>query len=341
MKIKKWIALALAVPMILATFSGCSLLISAGRKILSSYTNRRGTEVVASADETQTAETKETAATKESAGTKEGTVTEPEPWEEERLPDIESDTYTYPKRVIVLHHQVNVRSGAGTGNKVLGLAEIGGIYTYLGERIDNQGVTWYEIRMPNGKSGYVTSEFSRIYDQQKDEDYRLYMNMKLADSYRKHIAAEWTAVSASSDGGQLRAEHLVFGSDGRFTAFDREWSQLWTYSNRADWAGAADSDGWVFAPRGYVTYSGTYKIEANYRDPDSCTVTLKVGGTEYEPGYSQTITLRYTNGAALTGAYPQCSGTSLHQYHKYSSAATPEKTYREFKKNKWLTSHGL
>ena len=56
---------------------------------------------------------------------------------------------------------VNVRSGAGTNNRVVATLSLNSVITVIGEEKDSNGATWYKIRY-NGGEGYMLSDYVTI-----------------------------------------------------------------------------------------------------------------------------------------------------------------------------------
>ena len=58
-------------------------------------------------------------------------------------------------------NSVNVRSGAGTGNRIVGNLSSGAAVTIVGEDKDGSGATWYKIEYDGG-SGYMHSDYITV-----------------------------------------------------------------------------------------------------------------------------------------------------------------------------------
>lgn len=58
-------------------------------------------------------------------------------------------------------NSVNVRSGAGTNNRVVATLSLNSVITVIGEEKDSNGATWYKIRY-NGGEGYMLSDYVTI-----------------------------------------------------------------------------------------------------------------------------------------------------------------------------------
>ena len=58
-------------------------------------------------------------------------------------------------------NSVNVRSGAGTNNRVVATLSLNSVITVIGEEKDGNGATWYKIRY-NGGEGYMLSDYVTI-----------------------------------------------------------------------------------------------------------------------------------------------------------------------------------
>ena len=56
---------------------------------------------------------------------------------------------------------VNVRSGAGTNNRIVATLSLNSVITVIGEEKDGNGATWYKIRY-NGGEGYMLSDYVTI-----------------------------------------------------------------------------------------------------------------------------------------------------------------------------------
>lgn len=58
---------------------------------------------------------------------------------------------------------VSVRKGPGTEYDKIGSIKKKGKVTYVGEKLDKNYIPWYKIKFKNGKTGWITSDFSRRY----------------------------------------------------------------------------------------------------------------------------------------------------------------------------------
>ena len=62
--------------------------------------------------------------------------------------------------VMVTGTDVNVRAGAGTGNRIIGTANGGDEFVYLGENADTSGKLWYKIQYSSSETGWIISTYS-------------------------------------------------------------------------------------------------------------------------------------------------------------------------------------
>ena len=333
---KKIAALFLALLLLTSLFAGCNMRRDLKKKNAAPDETAESRETASLPAETEGPARTEPTETEGPGGTSAPPVTVPDP--DPRDLDIDSDSFTPPKRVILLHDEVMIRSGAGTGNGAVGKSKIGDLYTYLGETRDGSGVTWYKVKTDKGVTGYVISTYSRIYDADRSAAYEAYMNQSLANAFQHSLVKKvWTAVSLSSNGGTLKKESLRFYEDGRVEAEDYFWDQIWTYP--ANSGMVADSKGWVDPARGFPIYYGTYQVAANRLDPGSCTVTVTLTGTNVGGSHNETFSLRF-NEKVLTGAFLN-QDRNNHAFHPDPGSSTPDALYQAYKKNGWLTNHSF
>ena len=78
--------------------------------------------------------------------------------EEDKNEDNNNNTNTDQKSGKVNTNSVNVRSGAGTNNRVVGNLSSGTAVTIVGEGKDSSGATWYKIKYTGGE-GYMRHDF--------------------------------------------------------------------------------------------------------------------------------------------------------------------------------------
>lgn len=57
---------------------------------------------------------------------------------------------------------VNIRSGAGTNYSKIGSVKKNATYEYLGSAKDSLGRTWYKIQYTSSKTGWITSQYSKL-----------------------------------------------------------------------------------------------------------------------------------------------------------------------------------
>lgn len=74
----------------------------------------------------------------------------------------QSTTASGKKQVRVKADSVNVRSGAGSSNSLVGHAVKDRLYDYLGQKKASNGVIWYKIQYTSSKVGYIASGYGEI-----------------------------------------------------------------------------------------------------------------------------------------------------------------------------------
>ncbi|MBR5089175.1 MAG: serine hydrolase, partial [Ruminiclostridium sp.] len=68
-----------------------------------------------------------------------------------------------PYYIRVLSKNVNIRSGPGVSYNVIAKTKGASSFTYLGAQFDDFDILWYKFEDKNGKTGWVSSDFSRRY----------------------------------------------------------------------------------------------------------------------------------------------------------------------------------
>jgi N-acetylmuramoyl-L-alanine amidase len=61
----------------------------------------------------------------------------------------------------VTAYRLNFRSGPGTNYSIIGVLSYGTRLTVLGSARDGQARTWYRVRAPSGRVGWVASWYTR------------------------------------------------------------------------------------------------------------------------------------------------------------------------------------
>ena len=77
-----------------------------------------------------------------------------------------SESYGAERTATVTATALNVRSGPGTGNSIVGQISNGTAVTVLGETVGSDGQTWYQIRFTGSSgasmTGYVSGTYLRF-----------------------------------------------------------------------------------------------------------------------------------------------------------------------------------
>lgn len=129
---------------------------------------------------------------------------------------------------------VSVREGPGTEYDKIGTIKNKGKMTYIDEALDENYIPWYKVRFKNGKTGWITSNYSRRYIKksalpklEKTEEYisdgTAYGNIyeQISDS-----AEEYNAI-----GVQVA---VIRGSDGKAFDFAYGWADYGTREMTVD-----------------------------------------------------------------------------------------------------------
>jgi len=96
--------------------------------------------------------------------------------------------------VIVIGSSVNVRSGAGSSNSLVGTAYMGNTYDYLGEGKDADGATWYKVQLSSSKTGWITGKYA--FKTKRAEDY----TQVFVDNVAKYYGAVGVQVAVIDNG---------------------------------------------------------------------------------------------------------------------------------------------
>lgn len=136
--------------------------------------------------------------------------------------------------IYAVYGGTSVRKGPGTEYDKIGTIKGSGKITYIGEKLDKNYIPWYKVRFKNGKTGWITSNYSRRYikksalpEIEKAEEFisdgTAYGNIyeQISDS-----AEEYNAI-----GVQVA---VIRGSDGKTFDFSYGWADYGSREMTAD-----------------------------------------------------------------------------------------------------------
>lgn len=246
---------------------------------------------------------------------------------------------------IVSSTGVNVRSGPGTGYKILGLVTTGYRTQVLSAHVGNDKKVWYKISY-NGQDGYIREDFLKFmkpytYDanfesalslQGFPESYKdglriLHANYPNWTFYAQHTGLDWSyAVDQEMQGGRS----LVLDSSISSYKSTEEGKYDW---NTSKWV-PFDSGVWVGASRELVSYymdprnflSDPYVFQFETQDFVEGVHTLSglqelVKGT-FLSGYIQTTGSSFTTERVSTNASPS-TGSAAQIINTHSTIYDP------------------
>ncbi len=72
------------------------------------------------------------------------------------------------RRIMISRPVVNVRTGVSTDYPRLGVGKNGDTYEYLSSKIDEEGITWYEVQFYEGHNGWIDSRYCRLISNTSD-----------------------------------------------------------------------------------------------------------------------------------------------------------------------------
>ena len=75
------------------------------------------------------------------------------------------EVFAAPKYVNITGEPVAVREEPGTSSKYVNQVHYGDQLVYFGEKNDKKGVRWYQIKLSDGKKGWVTSAYAETVDE--------------------------------------------------------------------------------------------------------------------------------------------------------------------------------
>ncbi|MBO5266733.1 MAG: serine hydrolase [Ruminiclostridium sp.] len=151
------------------------------------------------------------------------------------IPDISAETLNSKNCYIyAAFENITVRKGPGTEYDKIGTIKSTGKITYIDEELDKNYIPWYKVKFKNGKTGWITSNYSRRYikksalpEIEKTEKYvsdgTAYGNIyeQISDSAEKYNAV----------GVQVS---VIRGSDGKVFDFAYGWADYGTREMTVD-----------------------------------------------------------------------------------------------------------
>lgn len=85
---------------------------------------------------------------------------------------------------------VNVRTGAGTGYRILTVLKEGSVVTVTGSAKASNGKVWYKYKYSSSKTGYICSDYMKVKTVTSDKEFEAYMKTQgFPESYKAGLRA--------------------------------------------------------------------------------------------------------------------------------------------------------
>lgn len=181
-----------------------------------------------------------------------------------------SESYGAERTATVTATALNVRSGPGTGNSIVGQISNGTAVTVLGETVGSDGQTWYQIRFTGSSgasmTGYVSGTYLRFAaSYSADADFEAYLNSQgFPESYRPALRElhakypQWvfTAMDTGLDWNEAVENESLVGRNLVSSSSISSWKS--TADGAYDWGTSTwpgfDGSSWVAASEDIIRY---------------------------------------------------------------------------------------